>query len=418
MTTVLMRSAKDKEPPDFGLAMGMGGRATRAPFRRKRLGAAIAVAALLGAATGLLSGGGSVSAPARSGHESLLDALAPVLGRTGAGTAAPPALAPARVPDAAAELFLVGFPGTDATASFFGRLREHPWGGVVLDHGNYASPTQLAALTRHVAFAARAAKHPAPLVAAIQLGGEDSSFPTLPPGPETDVAGASDAGHQAAQAGAQLRVLGVTMTLGPAADLATAGGAWAGRGYSADPASTAGDVAAAVAGYRSTGVLAAVGHFPGEGGASQDPLRGPATVGLSLAQLRAADLQPFAAVVRTAPAIQLSDALYAAWDGVTPATLLPDAVRLLRSMGFRGAVVSGDLQAVTLVTGGTVAQAAVEALKAGCDLLYVPGDAADQDAAWSAVAAAIRSGAVPAARVADALAHVQALQRDVTPVGR
>jgi beta-N-acetylhexosaminidase len=108
----------------------------------------------------------------------------------------------------------------------------------------------------------------------------------------------------------------------------------------------------------------------------------------------------------------MSGAMYAAWDGVTPATLLPKAVALLRRQGFRGAVISADLNAVTGVTGGTTAQAAVEALKAGCDLLYVPGDAADQDAARAAVAEAIRRGDVSAARVRDALLHAAVLRHD------
>ena len=55
---------------------------------------------------------------------------------------------------------------------------------------------------------------------------------------------------------------------------------------------------------------------------------------------------------RGRPAMQMSAALYAAWDGVTPATLLPEAVQLLRErLGFRGAIVSADLVAATAATG-------------------------------------------------------------------
>jgi beta-N-acetylhexosaminidase len=96
---------------------------------------------------------------------------------------------------------------------------------------------------------------------------------------------------------------------------------------------------------------------------------------------------------------------------VTPATLLPDAVKLLRGTGFRGVIVSGDLAAATLATGGSVADAAVAALKAGCDLLYVPGDAADQEAAYRAVVRALRLGQVPATRVAASLHRLAALRR-------
>ena len=49
-------------------------------------------------------------------------------------------------------------------------------------------------------------------------------------------------------------------------------------------------------------------------------------------------------------------------------------------------------------------------MKAGVDLLWVPGDAGDQDAAWRAVIRALRTGDAEPARVAEALARVSALR--------
>ena len=39
--------------------------------------------------------------------------------------------------------------------------------------------------------------------------------------------------------------------------------------------------------------MTAVAHFPGQGTASQDPIDGPANVGLSADELRKRDLMPF-----------------------------------------------------------------------------------------------------------------------------
>ena len=125
-------------------------------------------------------------------------------------------------------------------------------------------------------------------------------------------------------------------------------------------------------------------------------------------------MTPFIAVAtgdRAVPAIQMSNAIYAAWDGVTPATLLPDAIEELRDrIGFQGAIVSADLVATTATTGGTVGKAAVDAMKAGVDLLVVPGGRAQQDEAYRAVVAAVRSRAIPAQRVVDALRHIAAMR--------
>src|SRR5205823_10151840 len=131
----------------------------------RRAGAAAVAALVVGGIVALAtSGGGSRPVPeggssfraakAAHGHRAgtLLDALAPLLAAprprgavlaARAHSARPLAVAPDR---AAAQLFLVGFSGTTADASFFQRLRVRDWGGVMLDHANYASPQQLAVL--------------------------------------------------------------------------------------------------------------------------------------------------------------------------------------------------------------------------------------------------------------------------------
>ena len=95
--------------------------------------------------------------------------------------------------------------------------------------------------------------------------------------------------------------------------------------------------------------------------------------------------------------MQMSNAIYVAFDSVTPATLLPEAVKELRDrLDFDGAILSADLVATTATAGGTVGEAAVEALQAGVDMLVIPGGRAQQDQAFRAVVAAVRSGAVSA----------------------
>jgi beta-N-acetylhexosaminidase len=356
------------------------------------------------------------------GGGSLLDALAPVLGtqaprRRGAEPAPPTAKELGASPaDAVAGLLVVGFRGTRTDNAFFRRLRVRPYGGILMGSINYASTTQMQGLTAHAQLEARKAGHPAPLIAAGQEGGELNAFP----GPPRSQAVLGDAGvpsvrRDAGRAARRLRALGVGITLAPSADLAVAGGPAQGRAFADSPGAVARSTRAAVGAYRRAGVAAAIGHFPGEGAAAQDPSAGPAPVGLSLEQLRASDMKPFEALARgrsAAPAIQMSNAIYAAYDSVTPATLLPAAVdELRRRLGFQGVIVSGALDAATATTGGTVGAAAVQALKAGVDLLLIPGGRAQQDEAFRTVVSAVRRGVVPAKRVEEALKRVAALRR-------
>jgi beta-N-acetylhexosaminidase len=318
----------------------------------------------------------------------------------------------ARARAAAARLFLVGLGGTKAQPELLQSFAQHEWGGVVLEPGNGVSPQQVADLVGAIQGTARSAGHPAPVIAASQLGGERDAVPI---GSPPQAAAADPAHAQAAALGAAkaLAPLGIRMVLAPDADIAIAGGPWEGLAFSDDPARTSAMVTAAVAGWRAGKVAPVPGHFPGEGAASSDPSLEAATVGLSLDELKARDLQPFAAIAKDAPAIQLSAATYVAFDGVTPATLLPEVVALLRGgLGFGGVIVSGDLAAASLTGGESVAELAVRAINAGVDLVWIPGDAAAQDAAWRAVVRALRDGTIPASRVADALAHVSKLRTD------
>jgi beta-N-acetylhexosaminidase len=170
--------------------------------------------------------------------------------------------------------------------------------------------------------------------------------------------------------------------------------------------------AAAVEGWRAGGVVPAVGHFPGQGSASEDPDVANATVGQTIGALRARDVRPFAAVARRAPVIVMSNAVYAGWDGVTPATALPDAFALLRrDLRYRGAIMTADLAATAPVLGTGVGDAAVQALEAGADILYVGGRPAQQEDAYRAILRAVRTKRISRARLQLSVQRVMALKQ-------
>ena len=126
-------------------------------------------------------------------------------------------------------------------------------------------------------------------------------------------------------------------------------------------------------------------------------------------------MKPFEAIAtgeRAVPAIQMSNAIYAAFDGVTPATLLPEAVDELRDrLDFEGAIVSADLVATTATTGGSVGAGRDRgAARPASTCSIVPGGRTQQDEAYRAVVAAVRSRTLEPERVADALGHIADLR--------
>jgi beta-N-acetylhexosaminidase len=307
-----------------------------------------------------------------------------------------------------AQLFLFGFEGQDLTAEVFGRLRRLDLGGIVLAAPNYVDSSQLEQLAGEAGVIARDERHVPPWVLAIQDGGDLNSFPDLPPATApADLSSTAEAGAQAAEAAGTLRGLGVTGILGPAVDVGLeTGSALGARVYSDDPGKVARFAEATVRAYRGGRLFSAAGHFPGLGGADQSTEEGPASVGLGPEELRERDLRPFeAAIDAGAPALLLSHALYPINDFTAPASLSEEvATELLREqLGFDGVAITDDLADPAITTSYSVPDAAVEALRAGADMLFISGPAGDQQAAYAAVLRAARRGAIPRARLEQAV---------------
>ncbi len=309
-----------------------------------------------------------------------------------------------------AQLFLVSVDGTSTKAAT--ALGPADWGGVVLDSSNFSTDRGVGQLIAALRAGASQSGHEPMLIAATQEGGAQTAIPDLPPQSEAQIGTngtPATAQSQAVEAAQRLRALGVNMTLAPLADVDIPQGALTGRLFSTDPRAVSQFTAAALNGYLSQGMISAIGHFPGSGGASADPDQMTATVGGSLTALEDNDLIPFAAVARRAPVIVMSNAAYVAFDGVTPAGLLPGAVRLLRhDYGFDGVVMSDDLDATLQPTAQTPAQVALAALEAGDDLLYITGPPSEHEAAYQGILRAAETQ--PAVRAAVRTA----LLRDLT----
>jgi beta-N-acetylhexosaminidase len=264
---------------------------------------------------------------------------------------------------------------------------------------------------------AKQADHVRPWVLASQQGGELNAFPDLPPAhAPADLLSAGGAGAEAAESARALRDLGLTGVLGPVIDVGFEGGSALGAAaYSDDPAEVAGFADAVIGAYRRAGVFAAAEHFPGLGSADQSTDEGPASVGLDLTQLRHRDLLPFrAAIEDQVPGMVLSNALYPMNDFTAPASLSRRvATDLLRDdLRFGGVAITDDLAAPAVEVAASVPQAAVRALRAGADMLYVSGDETDQRAAYAAVLAAARSGRVSRGRLDQAVARILAAKEE------
>jgi beta-N-acetylhexosaminidase len=418
--------------PASGMALKDSLRPVPRPGRRYRLLAAgVALLAVASAAVGIAVGSGdeepasTVPEAKRGEPTERISFLARLI---------PPApertrRAPAGVPRSVAELgrrlplerkvaqvFLLGFRGTDLMAEIFQRLRRQDIGGILIDRPNYTGAATLGQLAGEAIVVSRQARRVPPWVMAEQEGGEANVFPDLPPaGAPADIPSAEDAAAEAGRSAAALRRLNITGVLAPVIDVGPeAAPALGGRIYSDDPREVADFARATVLAYRRGRMFSAVKHFPGLGSGSVPTEEGPSQVGLTTEELRRRDLVPFRAAFRAgAPAVVLSHALYDTDDFTVPGSLSRKIIGglLRREMRFRGVAITDDLADPPITAISSVGDAAVQALRAGADMLFISGPASDQRIAYVSVLRAVRRRRIPRARLEEAVARILAAKR-------
>jgi beta-N-acetylhexosaminidase len=314
------------------------------------------------------------------------------------------------------QLIVLRFAGTTPPGYVRRVLRQNRVAGAILFRDNATGPAQLRALTRALRDAAGARL---PLICVDQEGGAIRILPWAPPtAAEPDQATAGTVGTDARAGAIALRRDGINVSLAPVADVPdVAGSAMTGRQFATDPEGAARDVAEAVGGWRSGGVLPTLKHFPGLGGANANTDFGSATVSRTRDQL-AEDLVPFrAGIAAGAPLVMLSHAVYPALDPHHIASQSHAvATDLLRGeLGFRGVAMTDSLEAaaVRAVTPDPGA-AAVASIDAGADLILTTGRGSYIHV-FRALLAKARRDTGFRARVEESAARVLALRARAEP---
>lgn len=172
-------------------------------------------------------------------------------------------------------------------------------------------------------------------------------------------------------------------------------------------------------GMLAAGVLPAAKHFPGHGSVSVDSHADLPIQDASLEQLRAKDLLPFQAVIGAGlPMVMTGHIAVSALEPGVPASVSRAAYAELRRMGFHGVAVTDALNMGAVRKQFPHDAAAPLALAAGADLLLMPADVAE---AHAAIVTAVRSGALPPERLAEAAQRVATMMiwrgRAGTPAG-
>lgn len=226
-------------------------------------------------------------------------------------------------------------------------------------------------------------RHPLLIAAELERGaGQQFSGATgLPPLAAIAATGDMESLRRAARLTArEARTMGVNWNLAPVCDLdGLADNPTLGtRAMGDDPRRVAPMVTAWIEACQAEGVLACAKHFPGNGRATRDAVVTTPSIDAAADVLKDVDMAPFRNAISAGVASMMtSHAAYPALDGSrVPATLSREVLQwLLRQQLKFDNIIASDAMSLAAVSADRgPAEACVQAVRAGCDVLLAPVD--------------------------------------------
>jgi beta-N-acetylhexosaminidase len=186
------------------------------------------------------------------------------------------------------------------------------------------------------------------------------------------------------------------------------------RSFGGDPELVGDFVAAYIKGAHEGAMLTTAKHFPGHGDTGTDSHLGVAQVTGDRARLETVELPPFKrAIAAGVDAVMVAHVTVPALDAepnrVATTSKAVVTGLLKEEMGFKGIVVTDalDMAGLTRLYASDVGRAAVEAFKAGNDLLIIP---ADLEASYRDMVLAVKSGEISRARLDESVRRILELK--------
>jgi beta-N-acetylhexosaminidase len=329
----------------------------------------------------------------------------------------------------AGQLIIGGFDGAELPERYARALREGLRGGAILFRRNL--PEIASAARLNAAIVAACPADLPPFIGVDQEGGRvvrlPAPFLTLPPMRALGRAAARGDGgdlslvRRAAEAlGRELAAVGVNLAFAPVLDVDSNpdNPVIGDRSFGADPDLVAACAVAFLEGIGASGVLACGKHFPGHGDTSVDSHVDLPRIAHDRARLERVELVPFrAAIAAGIDAMMTAHVVVSALDPAAPATLaFASSTDLLRrALGFSGVLFSDDMEMGAIAARFPPGEAAVAAVRAGCDALLVCKSEEAQELSHEALARQVERDPAFRARCEEALARGLAARRRARP---
>ncbi len=304
------------------------------------------------------------------------------------------------------QLLMVGFKGLSPSREIKELITKYHIGGVILFERNIKSPLQIAELCQEL----QSLSPETPLFIAIdQEGGKNFSRLKNPftrfPGNrglgqcflETkSIKLAYQFGEITAK---ELSAVGINFNLAPVLDVNTnpKNPIIGKRAFGEDPHLVSELGLAVIAGLQDNKVIACGKHFPGHGDTIVDSHKELPIIDHDLERLRKVELRPFEHAIKNGlKTVMTAHVLYSKLDDKFPATLSRRIIDgLLREeLGFKGLVLTDDLEMGAIANSFEIGEATAKAVKAGINILLISHHPDKQKRAFEAIATAVKKGEI------------------------
>nr|WP_294464946.1 glycoside hydrolase family 3 protein [uncultured Sellimonas sp.] len=302
--------------------------------------------------------------------------------------------------------------------------KERPVGGLIMMENNLVSADQIRTWNDAITGFSKETVGLVPFLSVDEEGGTvariagNAAFGIENVGNMSEI-GASGDSQEAYQAGVTigtyLKDLGFNMDFAPVADV------WTNpentvlqyRSFGSDPKVVSEMVSEAVKGFHSQGICTTVKHFPGHGGTSGDSHEGSVFLNSTKEELEACEFLPFQAAIEEGTEfvmvghISLPNIL----NDNTPASLSEEVVTemLREDLGFDGIVITDAMNMGAIADNYTSAEAAVQAVQAGVDMILMPQDFED---AYQGILSAVNSGTISEDRIDESVRRILEVKMD------
>ena len=236
---------------------------------------------------------------------------------------------------------------------------------------------------------------------------ETTAFDTMAEiGASEDIDGVSKMGATIAR---EISALGFNVNFAPIADMTDSNGneVIGSRSFGTDANLVASLVSSMIRGSQAEGVLNAVSHFPGLGSINGVAHVERSSIRGSIDELKEHELLPFQAAAEAGVGfIEVSHAVLTALDDQRPCSMSPAVMQLLREdLGFRGIILTDTMDIPAITDHYSTADAAVNAVTAGADMILCPEDL---DEAVEALLKAVENGKLTQARIDESVTRILA----------